>query len=447
MGSIDIYLVVVGFFQQALENFSTGLMNAIKEFVSIKIMLNAIGMFVIITFAIKKLQEGDFFTWKNAFGIILMVTYLGVFNIALNNPTDFMDFFYSFITYPANELTTKISAQTAGITETSPTGMSNVGYVITKTLSTATEIFNRMCISAGFGVPIFGDGATIKGDVLAMLLAGVIVVFSVIYLIVVLLIVVAAEFQLFIWKCLALVVIVLLLVPQTRGMAGAYVKYLIGLTFYKPFVLIFGYLVFNVLNYLITNLPQKEAYLAMTWTNIAQTCYPLLFGGILGIVVATALLKQVPQFINQVIGATSSIGMGIAAAGQTAMAKTGGAATGVAGGAAIGNAKSAYQNAGGGIGGLVSAAAATATGGGSKVLGKALGAGAKAVGNSNALKDTQLGKALQSFGNTGGSAGKILNDSMNKNTTLNNINDKVSKGVSAGANAAREMGKKFSNKK
>lgn len=429
MGNVDIYLVIVSFFQQSLDGFSTGLVKAITGFISIKIMLNAIGMLIIITYAVKKLQEGDFFTWKNAIGIILMVTYLGVFNLSLSNPTTFMDFFYSLITYPAQELSNQISNQATIPSEQNNSGMSPLGYLINKTLGVSIEIFNRLRLSPEIGMPFFGDGVKINGDLFAMILAGLLTALSLIYVVIVLLIVLTAEFQLFIWKSIALIIILLLLVPQTRGMAGAYVKFLMGLSLYKPFVMVLAFLVFKVLNYVLTNLPQKNAYWEMSIDEVALNVYPLLFGGILGMFVGAALLKSVPSFINQVIGATNSVGMGIAAAGQKAMAGTTGATAGATGGFVAGRAKSAYQGAGGGIGGLVSAAAGVATGGASGLAGK----GIKALAEKKGIQ-------------TSGSMGQMINNKLNQTGVGAKANDMVSKGVSTGANAVKELGKKISGK-
>lgn len=429
MGSIDIYLLIVGFFQESLSGFSTGLVKAITGFVSIKIMLNAIGMLIIITYAVKKLQDGDFFTWKNAIGIILMITYLGVFNLSLSNPTTFMDFFYSLITYPAQELSNQIANQ-ANLpnVEQNSSGMSPVGYLINKTINTSVEIFNRVRLSVELSLS-WGSGISIGGTLLGSILGLLIIALTIIYILIVLLVILVAEFQLFIWKSIALIIILLLLVPQTRGMAGAYIKFLIGLSLYKPFVLVLAFLVLKVLNYVLTNIPQEKAYQEMNSYDIAVNVYPLLFGAIFGIFIGAALLKQVPSFINQVIGATGNVGMGIVAAGQKAMAGATGATAGATGGYIGGRVKSAYQDAGGGIGGVASAIASASTGGASGVAGKATKALAQKAG-------------IQ----TSGSIGQMINNKLNQTGVGAKANDMVSKGVSTGANAVKELGKKISGK-
>ena len=457
MENFDIYAIIMSFFQDALKGFSTGLMNAINSFVSIKIMLNAIGMFIIITYAIKKLQEGDFFTWKNAIGIILMVTYLSVFNLSINNPTTFMDFFYSLITYPAKTLTTEIAKQTAGLGEQSLSGMSSIGYTITKSLTTASQVVDRMLLSTGVGIPIIGDGLIIKGDIVSLILSFVIFVFTLVYVGLIFVIIVAAELQLLIWKSLALIIILLLLLPQTRGMAGAYVKFLIGLSFYKPFVLVMGFLVYSVLNYLLTHLPSKEQYLNMNMAQYFVEVHPLLYAGIFGILISVVMIKQVPTFINQIIGATSSIGGGLASLAQKAMAKTGGAVAGGAIGGVAGQAKGAYQGPGGGIGGLLAAGASTASAIGTGGLGNLATKGASKLATSGfakagaqKLQDTvggKIGSTASKIANSSGNIGSGINNKLNQYKAGSAANNAVSKGVSAGANAARELGKKMSNKK
>ena len=91
--------------------------------------------------------------------------------------------------------------------------------------------------------------------------------------------------------------------------------------------------------------------------------------------------------------------------------------------------KSAYQGAGGGIGGLASAAAAVAT-----------------VGGAGVAEKTAKWAAGKAGKEISGSMGQMINNNLNKTGAGAKANDVVSKGVSAGANSMKELGKKISGK-
>ena len=236
-----------------------------------------------------------------------------------------------------------------------------------------------------------------------------------------------AELQILIWKALALLMIALMFLPQTRKMVGSYIIYIVGLTLYKPLVLVMCFFNFSVADYILTNMPSRNELLKgkdmiTAWVKdiaVETTIIGYIGVGIIGCFICVYLVKQVPSFINQVIGAGGSVGAGIAQAGAKALGMTTGGAAGMAAGAVGGMAKSGYQGGGGGIGGLASAASALVTG-----------------GLSNA-----------SFKGTGGKQlGQKINDAINKTKGGSKANDLVSKGVSAGSNTAKELTNKIMGK-
>ncbi|WP_334084815.1 type IV secretion system protein [Helicobacter typhlonius] len=416
---MDIYDFIITLFQKVAEGFATGMLNALTEVMKVKILFNLIGMIVIITFAVKKLQEGDFFTWKNLTQIILMMLYVGFFNWAVENPKIYMEYFGNLISYPAETLTTHISHSTLQQVQSSPQIQSAVGYLIQKTFDASIQI---VIVSA----PEFSWGS-FKGQFLALFAAIVYFVCTMIFIIVVLLVILVAELQILIWKALALLMIALMFLPQTRKMVGSYIIYIVGLTLYKPLVLVMCFFNFSVADYILTNMPSRNELLKgkdmiTAWVKdiaVETTIIGYIGVGIIGCFICVYLVKQVPSFINQVIGAGGSVGAGIAQAGAKALGMTTGGAAGMAAGAVGGMAKSGYQGGGGGIGGLASAASALVTGGLSNASFK--GAGGK-----------QLGQKI--------------NDAINKTKGGSKANDLVSKGVSAGSNTAKELTDKIMGK-
>lgn len=412
---MDIYNFLVGLFQKVATGFSQGLLTAIVEMLKIKILFTAIGMVVIITFAVKKLQEGDLFSWKNLTQVMLMLVYLGFFNWAIANPTIYTESFGFLISYPAETLANYILQSTAGIVETSPDIQSSVGYLIQKTFDAAAQItMNAM--------PSFSWGS-FSGSILSLLVAIVYFICTVIFIIVVMLVILVSYLQIMIWKALSLFMIALMFVPQTRKMVGSYCIYIVGLTFYKPLVLVMCFFNFSITNYILTNTPSRDELLKkesiimnMGEVQAELSILAYLGVGIIGCFICVYLVKQVPTFINQVIGAGGSVGAGIAAAGAKAMGRATGGAAGMAAGAAAGVAKNAYQNSGGGIGGLASAAAGLLTNGLSNKLG-------------------------------GNKLGQKINDRINQSKAGSAANDLVAKGITAGANSAKELGAKLSGKK
>lgn len=417
---MDIYNFIVSLFQNVTAGFANGLLNALTEVMKIKILFNLIGMIVIITFAVKKLQEGDFFSWKNLTQTILMMLYVGFFNWAVENPKIYMEYFGDLISYPAETLTTHISQSTLQQVQSSPQIQSPVGYLIQKTFDASIQI---VIVSA----PEFSWGS-FKGQFLAFFAAIVYFVCTMIFVIVVLLVILVAELQITIWKALALLMIALMFLPQTRKMVGSYVMYIVGLTLYKPLVLVMCFFNFSIADYILTNMPSRDELLKgkdmiTAWMKdiaIETTIIGYIGIGIIGCFICVYLVKQVPSFINQVIGAGGGVGAGIAQAGAKALGMTTGGAVGMAAGAVGGIAKSGYQGGGGGIGGLASAATALATG-----------------GLSNASIKGYGGKQL----------GQKMNDAINNSKTGSKANDLVSKGITAGTNSAKELGAKLSGRK
>lgn len=437
---MDIYSYIIQLFQEITTTFGAGLNKAMVEVLKINIILNVVGMLVIIIFAVKKLQEGDFFTWKNSVSVMIMIVYLGFFNWAISNPTTYLEGFGELISYPSEILTQYISQSVVSIVPTGGAGASQnpVGYLIQKSFESASQItLNAM--------PEFGITG-VAGSIVAFILAIAYFIASIIFILMVLLVILVAGIQVSIWKALSLLMVILMFLPQTRRMVGSYCTFIFGLTMYKPLVLVMCFFNYKISDYIITNSPTRSELLSANgWVDLSingaikQVEITSYIGlGIIGCFISVYLVKQVPQFIQTVFGATGAIGQGIAGAATLAMSKSSGALAGGGMGAIAGMAKNSWQNAGGGIGGLASAV-------GSGLVGNAMGKlSQKGLELGNKALNKATGGSIGSPDGIKGSIGENINNAINNKIAGGaKLNDIVSKGVNAGSKTAKNIGNKL----
>lgn len=411
---VNIYNYIITLFQDITAQFSSGIFTSLIEVLKIQALFNAIGMIIVVIWCVKKLEEGDLFTFKNILQICIMLFYIGFFNWTIQNPTKYIESFKYFIEYPANILTEKISIAVAPLTQKPTTGnfSGGIDWLIQKSFESASEVVSRTSLTLGWG--------GIQGSFIAFLMALVYYACTTIFIIVILLVTIIAALQIMIWEALAIIMLTLMFLPQTRGMVGKYIMFLITLTLYKPMVLTMAFFNFSVSQYIITNLPDRKVFEnAQDFFNIvinnvsAQVStmgYLLL--GIVGCFIATFLVKQIPEFLSNVVGTSTSLGKAIASSATGAMAGVAGAGGGAALAGTLGAAKNAYQGSGGGVGGLANTALGMMT-----------------AGLSNKLGGNKLGEKI--------------NDKINQSKLGNTINSSVSGGVSSGSNAMKQLGEKI----
>lgn len=417
MEGINVYSYIISLFQEVAKIFSQGMVNALVGVLRIDALMTAIGMIVIIIFAIKKMQDNDLFTIKTGIAISLMLSYLGFFNWAVNNPTQYYESVSYLLEYPAETLSQKILQSTAAISPTAASGdfRGGIDVLIQQALSKALELVRL----ADFKIGLTG----LQGSFTVFLLACVYFICNLIFTILVIFIILVAVLQVMIWKSLSIIFLLFMFLPQTRGMVGKYIMFVITLTMYKPMVLTVAFFNTSIGNYITTNVPSKEAFengndlinLSLSGVTQQATISGYITLGIIGCFICVALVKQVPEFISNVVGTSTSLGKGMATAATGAMALATGAGAAASVAAATAPAKAAYQGAGGGLGGIVNAAAGIAT-----------------MGLSNKLGGNKLGEKI--------------NDVMNKSKAGNFTNNALSKGISAGTNTVKSLGKKMSGK-
>lgn len=399
------------------DKFIGNIIPALAQALHLTPLLNFIFMLLILIFVAKKIQEGDFITWKTIFQLLIFIIYLSFFNWVANNPTTYMNYFGSLINYPADTITNYIAKATQGMgaAPNSSDFKGGIDWLIQQSFETAVKVIEA-------SVPKISLFSGWQGSLVVLLCAGVFFINTAIFIIVILLIIIVANIQITIWKGLGVLFVILMFFPQTRQMVSKYILMLIGLTMYKPMLMTVVFFNYQINQFVITNLPPETAFngsygdYITTQAGNTMSLIGYLGLAVVGVFISTYLVKQVPDFINNIIGAGGGVGKAISNMGEQAMAKVGGLAAGAAfglgGGAA---AKMAYQGSGGGIGGLVSGAAAALTG-----------------GATSALKGTK--------------GGEKLNDLLNQSKAGSVANNAVSKGIETGSTAIKNLSNKYSGK-
>ena len=397
--------------------FIGNIIPALAQALHLTPLLNFIFMLLILIFVAKKIQEGDFITWKTISQLLIFIIYLSFFNWVANNPTTYMNYFGSLINYPADTITNYIAKATQGMgaAPNSSDFKGGIDWLIQQSFETAVKVIEA-------SVPKISLFSGWQGSLVVLLCAGVFFIITAIFIIVILLIIIVANIQITIWKGLGVLFVILMFFPQTRQMVSKYILMLIGLTMYKPMLMTVVFFNYQINQFVITNLPPETAFngsygdYITTQAGNTMSLIGYLGLAVVGVFISTYLVKQVPDFINNIIGAGGGVGKAISNMGEQAMAKVGGLAAGAAfglgGGAA---AKMAYQGSGGGIGGLVSGATAALTG-----------------GATSALKGTK--------------GGEKLNDLLNQSKAGSVANNAVSKGIETGSTAIKNLSNKYSGK-
>lgn len=399
------------------DKFIGNIIPAIAQALHLAPLLNFIFMLLILIFVAKKIQEGDFFTWKTISQLLIFIIYLSFFNWVANNPATYMDYFGSLINYPADTITNYIAkaAQGMAVAPNSSDFKGGIDWLIQQSFETSVKVVEASVPK----ISLFGGW---QGSVVALICAIAFFLMTMVFIIVIMLIIIVANIQIVIWKSLGVLFVILMFFPQTRQMVSKYILMLIGLTMYKPMLMTVVFFNYQINQFVITNLPPETAFNGSVGDYITTqagntiSIIGYLALAIVGVFISTYLVKQVPDFINNIIGAGGGAGKAISNMGEQAMAKVGGLAAGAAfglGGGAV--AKMAYQGAGGGIGGLVSGASAALTG-----------------GATSALKGTK--------------GGEKLNDLLNQSKAGSVANNAVSKGIETGSTAIKNLSNKYSGK-
>ncbi|WP_034354005.1 type IV secretion system protein [Helicobacter jaachi] len=389
-GGAGFYSIVMSRFQQILNTFINDVATQLFQLMKVRQITNFIGVFGISLWVVKKVQEGDFITWKNLTSMICFLTFLYIMNRIIQNPMDFKQAFDSFIDYPSSIIMDLLAKGTAGISSVAGTtmqsGTDSIDKVVEGTYIAAKDIMSSAISSTKIG----WTGSNLGIFFVVAAVSIVLFVVCMIFICIVILVIIVTYIQIVFLQSLFPIMLICLYLPQTRGMAFKWLSMIFALTMYKPLLMLVALFNISIMNALKNEILALTSNNSDAWSNIlgdvAQNADIMskVVTGILGVLISTYLVKQVPNIIQQIMGAGGGIGEGIAGMGQKAMMGVMGAAAGMMGGGAAGLAKTASQAGGGGVGGALNAAAAVATGGATHAAGKGLAGLAKAAGNEKA---------------------------------------------------------------
>lgn len=438
----DIYGAIMGMFQNIGDAFLGNIIPNLANVLQVSAILNFVGITLILTFVVKKVQEADFFQWKTIIQLVTFVAYLGFFNWAVENPKTYMNYFSIILEAPADEITTQIAnGMTTVHNSVSSTDYdSSIQALINKNLAIGGEIYDKLPRMKLFDFIVL--------HLLAILIVVLYILFNIIFTAAVILVIASTAILIAIWKTIGMLLPILMFFPQTRGMVGKYIITVVGLTLYKPMLMLVIFFNYQIGDYVVSKiLPAQE--MTQEWIS-ANTL--IFIGGvicaIIGTFISTYLVKQVPSFISQLTGAAGGAGSGIAGFASNAMTRLGGVGAGVAAGYVGGIAKSAYQGAGGGTGGVAAAGLGILTGGVGGIAAKGVASAGSALSK---LGEKTGSAALSKAGSAAQTAGSVLsgnklNDMINKTGAGSGVNNALSSGISTGTNVVKQLGNKMQGK-
>lgn len=347
------YEKLMGLFTSITDQFAGKIgVQIVNEFHTLGI-LNTLITLLIWIWTIKRIRENDMFEQKNIISLILFFSYLGFVNWVFLSQTgvnDFTAYFNTFINFPAETLNQVIITGIKGIGNNQISTQDGISTIIEQiynfTLDTARETFK---------FSLFNLTTKIVFDIFLFLLM---IIVELGFIIIICLVIIATTIQQKLWEALAIFFIPLMFFPQTRGMVGAYIKILISLTLYKPFLLLIGAFYVAII--------EAEGKMMIDKVLIEGDLIMIIIMGIICIL----LIKSIQLIIDSIMGTQSGFtGIGnitnMSSKGSGALASmTGG---GMAGGV-VGMMRKAYSQGGGGAKGMASAALSALTGGASTAV-------------------------------------------------------------------------------
>lgn len=348
----------------------------VNEFHTLGI-LNTLITILIWIWVIKRIRENDMLEHKNIISLVLFFSYLGFVNWVFLSQTginDFTTYFHTFINFPAETLNQVIVAGIKGIGNNQIATQDGISTIIEQiynfTLDTAKQTFK---------FSLWNLTTKVIFDILLFLLM---IIVELGFIVIMCLIIISTTIQQELWEALAIFFIPLMFFPQTRAMVGAYIKILISLSLYKPFLLLIGAFYVSIV--------EAEGKMMVDKVFIEADLVMIIIMGI----VCIFLIKSVQLIIDSIMGTQSGFtGIGnisnMASKGGSALASMAGGAT--AGGLA-GSIKQAYSQGGGGIKGAGIAAMSALTGGASTAVDPTMKSVTKGIAKGMSFGASKLGK-------------------------------------------------------
>ncbi len=389
--NLSIYETILSLFSDPTKKIFYSIATQTAEALKAQMIINAVLVILFMIWAYRRVKEGDIFQFKTAMGVVVFIVFMGVLNLAMDNPTTYMNMLKDTIFYPSNKLTEIITNSMSSL----QIGNNNLtlGSLIDKSYYSIIQLYRE----------VFSDlGWKTFFTMFPMLIIFLLLVLAQILLIgLILIIVLITLVETLTWLSLGFAVLPLALFPQTKGMLFSYLKKLISLTFYQPCIMVVAFLNFSMIESITLKIPTKAEIIngfynkghiidqmiengssqAINNFQNAMGAYTSVLGFfiilILGSVVCFFLVKRVPDFINNIFGTSGGVGA-VTEMMQKIGMTIGGA---VFGGSAVmvaNQMKQAYQNAGGGLAGLQAGAKAFGLG--------AISGGASAMANHRSVK-------------------------------------------------------------
>lgn len=371
------YEKLMGLFTSITDQFAGKIgVQIVSEFHTLGI-LNILITLLIWIWAIKRIRENDMFENKNIISLVLFFSYLGFVNWVFLSQTgisDFTSYFDTFINFPSEILNQVIVAGIKGIGNNQIATQDGISTIIEQiynfTLDTASQTFK------------FSLWNLTTKILLDLLLFVLMIVVEIIFIIIICLIIIATTIQQKLWEALAIFFVPLMFFPQTRSMVGAYIRILISLTLYKPFLLLIGTFYVAII--------EAEGKMMVDKVFIEGDLMMIVIMGI----VCILLIKSIQMIIDSIMGTQSGFtGIGnitnMASKGANALSSMAGGA--VAGGV-LGSIKKAYSQGGGGIKGAGMAAMSALTGGVSTGATPVMKSVAKGIAKGVSFGASKLGK-------------------------------------------------------
>ncbi|GAA7759439.1 hypothetical protein JP0169_04880 [Helicobacter pylori] len=389
--NLSIYETILSLFSDPTKKIFYSIATQTAEVLKAQIIINAVLVILFMIWAYRRVKEGDIFQFKTAMDVVVFIVFMGVLNWAMNNPTTYMNMLKDTIFYPSNKLTEIITNSMSSL----QIGNNNLtlGSLIDKSYYSIIQLYRE----------VFSDlGWKTFFTMFPMLIIFLLLVLAQILLIgLILIIVLITLVETLTWLSLGFAVLPLALFPQTKGMLFSYLKKLISLTFYQPYIMVVAFLNFSMIESITLKIPTKAEIIngfynkghiidqmiengssqAINNFQNAMGAYTSVLGFfiilILGSVVCFFLIKRVPDFINNIFGTSGGVGA-VTEMMQKIGMTIGGAVVGGSMVMVANQMKQAYQNAGGGLAGLQAGAKAFGLG--------AISGGASAMANHRSVK-------------------------------------------------------------
>ncbi|WP_281744083.1 type IV secretion system protein [Helicobacter suis] len=303
------YTKFIGLFENFINQIALLLPSGLSS--ALQASGNVIGVLLILLFVFSKLKKDDLFEIRTLIAIGIFFGYLAFFNWSMNHPKDSQSYFRSFIEYPADQVMGALSTlkfegyQETNKTETISFKSRTIDTLISEIFHSTGNLVTRTFQSLKTGTILYMIPIVLTILVIAVLEA--LFVFHIVYFICVTFIEITLYFALYI------LFIPLVFFQQTRGFAWSYIKKVVSLTFYAPFITLVSLLDYNILTFIKNGTTNMEALpqqgflesifstIHVKFSDYVDFLLDLTFIA-LGAYFCLKLVSKIPEMINAIFG-------------------------------------------------------------------------------------------------------------------------------------------------